>query len=366
MAKGRVILAMSGGVDSSVSAALLREQGYDVVGLFMRTGASEPASCDTDKTPTKSRGCCSAVDADDARRVADHLGIPFYALNFAEPFRKIEDYFVDEYLRGRTPNPCVVCNTWLKFGKLWEYAQAANAEWIATGHYARVVRDRHGFAELHSASDASKDQSYFLSGIRKEMLDRVLFPIGELKKTDVREKADGLGLGVAHKPDSQEICFVPSGRYQDFLHRHRPESLSEAGTIVDQTGQAVGEHGGVAHFTIGQRKGLGLAVGEPRYVVAIRPENRQVVIGPRELLLESTLEAESVNWLAEEPTEPMECEVRIRHLHRAAPAQIHCLSSDRVRVEFQEPQSAVTPGQAVVFYRGTRVLGGGWIANREE
>lgn len=361
MSKGRVVVAMSGGVDSSASAALLLEEGYEVVGLFMRTGATEPADdCET-STAAKSRGCCSAADAADARRVADRLGIPFYSLNFSDRFREIQDYFVDEYARGRTPNPCVVCNTWLKFGKLWEYAQAVGADGIATGHYARIVKSE-GKTELHTGLDASKDQSYFLFGIASEMLERIVFPVGGLAKADVRRKAEELGLGVAQKPDSQEICFVPTGNYLDFLRRHRPEALGSPGAIVDETGARVATHSGVAQFTIGQRKGLGVALGEPRYVVAIRPESREVVIGPRELLLQSTLEAKSVNWLAEIPVEPMECEVKIRHLHRAAAATVHPIGADRARVVFAEAQSAVTPGQAAVFYRGTRVLGGGWIA----
>lgn len=366
----RVVLAMSGGVDSSVSAHLLVEQGYEVVGLFMRTGATEgQASCESVAAAEavlggtkKARGCCSAEDASDARRIADRLNIPFYALNFSEEFGRIQDYFVDEYLHGRTPNPCVVCNTWLKFGKLWEYAEAVGAESIATGHYARIERGASGAAGLHAAIDSTKDQSYFLFGIRGDLLGRILFPIGALPKSEVRRRAVEMGLGVANKPDSQEICFVPSGHYQDFIRRRHPEVKDEAGEIVDESGKVLASHGGISNFTIGQRKGLGVAVGEARYVVAIRPEARQVVIGPRELLSRSTLDAERVHWLAAEPpVGPVRCDVKIRYLHRASSATVHPTGEGRVHVEFDQPQTAITPGQAAVFYRETQVLGGGWI-----
>lgn len=365
--KGRVVLAMSGGVDSSVCASLLTEQGYEVIGLFMRTGTHAPTSCETtESAPTpadlrKIRGCCSALDAGDAQRVADRLNIPFYALNFQEEFTRIKDYFADEYFRGRTPNPCVVCNTWLKFGRLWEYAESVEADFIATGHYARVTRDANG-VQLRRGFDPSKDQSYFLFGLRYDILQRILFPIGEMNKQDVREIASSKGLGVHQKPDSQEICFVPTGDYQDFLRKHRPGYEEEAGQIVDTDGQVLAEHGGVSRFTIGQRKGLGIAVGEPRYVLNIEPETHRVVIGPRELLQQPTLTAERVNWLAAEPpTGPIRGQVQIRYLHRPAEARLEIEEGDKVRVHFDEPQSAITPGQAVVFYDGDRVLGGGWI-----
>ena len=362
MSKGRVVLAMSGGVDSSVSACLLTEQGYDVVGLFMRTGsaAAEPTSCEP--TPRKIRGCCSALDAADAQRIADRLNIPFYVLNFSEEFGRIKDYFVDEYLRGRTPNPCVVCNTWLKFGKLWEYAESIGADYIATGHYARIERNEAGEAGLYMADDPAKDQSYFLFGIRGDLLERILFPIGNLPKCDVRTMADERQLGVSKKPDSQEICFVPTGNYLDFINRHRPDLPDEPGEVVDTEGKTLATHTGIKSFTIGQRKGLGVAVGEPRYVVELRPEARQVVIGPRELLAQPSLEAERVNWLSATPrTEPFHAEVKIRYLHRAVPALITPQDNNHVRVDFDTPQQAVTPGQAVVFYHESQVLGGGWI-----
>lgn len=360
MGKGRVVLAMSGGVDSSVCAAMLVEEGYDVVGLFMRTGAHEPAdACETEPV-RKTKGCCSAVDAGDAQRVADRLDIPFYALNFKEDFDRIKDYFADEYLRGRTPNPCVVCNTWLKFGKLWEYAEAVGAEWIATGHYAQTVRES-GRAELHRGSDPTKDQSYFLFGLRRSILERVIFPIGAMEKKDVRAIAERMGLGVAQKPDSQEICFVPTGDYQHFLAEHRPGVVDAPGEVVDVDGKVLGQHGGISRFTIGQRKGLGIALGEPRYVLELAPAENRVVIGPMELLQRSEMEVERTNWLVDPPDHPLEGEVKIRYLHRAAPAVIEPLDDGRAKVMFREKQSAITPGQAAVFYSGSRVLGGGWI-----
>lgn len=371
MNRGRVVVAMSGGVDSSVAAALLTQRGYEVVGLFMRTGAHEPAptdACAPIAPPSKIRGCCSAIDAADAERVADRLDIPFHALDFSDDFRRIKDYFANEYSRGRTPNPCVVCNTWLKFGKLWDYAQAVGADHIATGHYARIERNAAGAFDLLRGADPAKDQSYFLFGIDRKMLPRILFPVGDLPKHRVRELAAELNLGVHQKPDSQEICFVPSGDYIDFIRSHRPDSLGTPGPIVDESGRELGRHDGLAGFTIGQRKGLGVAVGEPRYVLALEPEANRVVIGPRELLQRTLLVAERVNWLVDEPpTAPIRCEVKIRYLHQPAEAWVEPLAGDggrgqaRARVTFDAPQSAVTPGQAAVFHQGPRVLGGGWI-----
>lgn len=362
-------MAMSGGVDSSVAAALLTQRGYEVVGLFMRTGAHEPAptdACAPSASPNKTRGCCSAIDAADAERVADRLDIPFHALDFSDDFRRIKDYFADEYSHGRTPNPCVVCNIWLKFGKLWDYAQAVGADYIATGHYARNEQNAVGTFELLRGADPAKDQSYFLFGIDRKMLPHILFPVGDLPKSQVREMAEKLNLGVHQKPDSQEICFVPSGDYVDFLRTHKPDSLGTPGPIVDESGRELGRHSGLASFTIGQRKGLGVAVGEPRYVLSIESRANRVVIGPRELLERIELEAERVNWLVDpEPTGPIRCEVKIRYLHLPAPAWVEPITGDggrwRAKVTFDVPQSAVTPGQAAVFYQGQRVLGGGWI-----
>src|SRR5262249_12726806 len=357
---GRVVLAMSGGVDSSVAAYLLKEQGYEVIGLFMRTGVHGD-----DDTPAHKKGCCSALDAGDARRVADRLDIPFYALDFEQDFSRIIDYFADEYLAGRTPNPCVMCNNWLKFGKLWSYGKQLDADYIATGHYAQIVRDGH--AELHRSADPGKDQSYVLFGLRRSVLDRVLFPIGGCQKAEVRALARRAGLPVSEKPDSVEICFVPDDDHAAVIRRRRPEAIS-AGHIVDTAGHVLAEHNGIEQFTIGQRKGLRFAAGRRRYVLRIVPEENAVVVGDQDELLAPGLIASEVNWLTDTPSgEPVSCQAKIRYRHAAAPAKVTALADGGARVDFAEPQSAVTPGQAVVFYQGTRVLGGGWIERvREE
>lgn len=351
----RVVLAMSGGVDSSVAAYLLKKQGYDVVGLFMRTGVQ---SHEDDRREDK-KGCCSALDAGDARRVADRLDIPFYALDFEDDFGRIMDYFVDEYLAGRTPNPCAVCNSWLKFGKLWDYGRQLDADFIATGHYARMI-ERGGRKELHRAADPAKDQSYVLFGIQPAILPRLLFPIGDYSKDAVREMARDFGLGVADKPDSVEICFVPNNDHADFIRRRRPE-LQTAGNFVDSAGNVLAAHDGYERFTIGQRKGLGYAAGARRFVLDIIPQTHDVVLGDRDELLASESTASEVNWLIEPPDGAFPCSAKIRYRHQPAAARVEPLPDGKVRVEFDEPQSAITPGQAVVFYRDDHVLGGGWI-----
>jgi tRNA-specific 2-thiouridylase len=351
----RVVLAMSGGVDSSVAAYLLKKQGYEVIGLFMRTGVHDAHE---DGSAHK-KGCCSALDAGDARRVADRLDIPFYALDFESDFGGIMDYFVDEYVAGRTPNPCVVCNNWLKFGKLWSYGKQLDAAYVATGHYARLVT-RNGTPELHRAVDPNKDQSYVLFGLRRSLLPHLLFPIGGYRKEEVRSLARDFGLAVADKPDSVEICFVPEGDHAAFIRRRRPE-LQSAGNFVDRHGNILAPHDGYEQFTIGQRKGLGFAAGQRRYVLDIIPETRDVVLGDREELLAPSLTATRVNWLIEPPTQPLGCSAKIRYRHQAAPATVYPLAGDQVRVDFAEPQSAITPGQAVVFYHREHMLGGGWI-----
>jgi tRNA-specific 2-thiouridylase len=351
----RVVLAMSGGVDSSVAAYLLRQQGYEVIGLFMRTGVQGA----DDDGPAHKKGCCSALDAGDARRVADRLDIPFYALDFEQDFGRIIDYFADEYLAGRTPNPCVVCNSWLKFGKLWSYGRQLQADFIATGHYARVER-RGGAVELHRAADPDKDQSYVLYGIDRAVLAHLLFPLGGHRKEQVRALAREAGLGVADKPDSVEICFVPGGDHAAVIRERRP-GLATAGQVVSSDGSVLGEHDGFERFTVGQRKGLGIAGAERRYVLRIVPANNEVVLGRREELLASGLRASRLNWLCDPPAGPFASAAKIRYRHAAAPATVTALPDGGARVEFAEAQSAVTPGQAVVFYDGTRVLGGGWI-----
>ena len=355
----RVVLAMSGGVDSSVSAQLLKAQGHEVIGLFMRTGVHPGGANDTRKESKK--GCCSAVDAGDARRVADRLDIPFHALDFEREFGQIIDYFADEYLRGRTPNPCVVCNNWLKFGQLWTFGKQLGADFIATGHYARVVRPATGRAELHRGADPDKDQSYVLHGIKREVLDHLLFPIGDLAKPAVRQVARDAGLlTVAEKPDSVEICFVPTGDHTDVVRARRPES-GRAGVIRERDGTILGGHDGIDRFTVGQRKGLGVAAGKKRFVLELIPESNTVVVGDPEDLLAGGLIATEVNWLTDVPVGPLMCEAKIRYRHTATPATVTPTADGGARVAFAEPQSAVTPGQAVVFYDGPRVLGGGWI-----
>jgi tRNA-specific 2-thiouridylase len=355
----RVVLAMSGGVDSSVSAWLLKQQGYEVIGLFMRTGVHESPGTEVPGHDRK-KGCCSAIDAGDARRVADRLDIPFYALDFEKEFDRIIDYFADEYLAGRTPNPCVVCNNWLKFGKLWSFGKQLEADFIATGHYARIV-NCNGEFEMHKAVDPDKDQSYVLHGIRKSILPHLLFPLGEMRKEEVRKLAREIGLAVADKPDSVEICFVPDGDHAGLIRRRRPE-LETAGAFVDTAGNVLAEHDGYERFTIGQRKGLGYAAGSRRYVLDIIPETREVVLGDKEELLANGLRASKVNWLTgEPPTQALCCTAKIRYRHAGADAVVTALPDGEAHVDFAEPQSAVTPGQAVVFYDGERVLGGGWI-----
>jgi tRNA-uridine 2-sulfurtransferase len=357
----RVVLAMSGGVDSSVAALLLKEQGHEVIGLFMRTGAHSVEA--DDSRADKKKGCCSATDAGDARRVADRLNIPFYALDFETEFDRIIDYFADEYLAGRTPNPCVVCNNWLKFGKLWAFGKQLGADCIATGHYAQVLKGTDGGFELHRSVDPDKDQSYVLHGIRRSILPHLLMPVGGYRKGEIRALARGAGLSVADKPDSVEICFVPNGDHAQLIRRRRP-ALATAGTVVDTDGNVLGDHDGYERFTIGQRKGLGIATDRKRYVLEIVPETHTVVLGDREDLLSDGLIAAKVNWLIEPPIEPLRCTAKIRYRHAGA-AAIVVASNDGARVTFDEPQCAITPGQAAVFYEGTRVLGGGWIERAE-
>lgn len=351
----RVVLAMSGGVDSSVAATLLKEQGYDVLGLFMRTGAH---AVDDER---RAKTCCSVADALDARNVADRLDIPFYALDFEREFARIEDYFADEYLAGRTPNPCVMCNIWLKFGKLWSYGKQVGADFVATGHYARIARAADGTPRVARALDRSKDQSYVLSGLRRELLEHVLFPVGGFPKAEIREQARRLGLPVHDKPDSQEICFVPDDDYLGFVRGRRPERGDTGGAIVDEQGTVLGRHEGIEAFTIGQRRGLGVALGEPRYVVQIEPAARTVTIGRRESLERPGLIASRFNWQGPEPSGPTPCLAQIRARHQAVPATVEPLPDRGAHVVFDVPQPAVTPGQVVTLYQDDLVLGGGWI-----
>lgn len=367
---------MSGGVDSSVAAHLLIEQGHEVIGVFMRHGEESARTCATAEgaapgtTPSPlpivsgrldhKQGCCSVSDAEDARRVADRLGIPFYALNLREDFRRVVDYFVDEYSAGRTPNPCVVCNHWIKFGRLFDYADGVGAPFVATGHYARL--ENQAPAEppaLCRGIDPVKDQSYVLFGIRRELLSRMLLPVGDYRKARIRELAAGLGLTVADKRDSQEICFVTSGRHGEFVRERRVADLS--GEIVTTDGRVVGQHEGIEQFTIGQRRGLGVAMGERRFVVRIEPDTRRVVIGSPEELARHELTANRANWLVPALPRRFACSAKIRYNSSPALAEAERLPDNRLRVRFAEPRFGVAPGQAVVCYDGDRVLGGGWI-----
>lgn len=353
----RVVVAMSGGVDSSVAAALVAGAGYDVVGLSMqlydqREGADAFGSC------------CSLDDLHDARRVAATLGIPHYIVNFEERFREtVMRNFVAEYEAGRTPIPCVHCNADLKFATLVERAAGFEADAVATGHYARVEYDAvAGRHRLRRAVDEHKDQTYFLFSLTQDQLARARFPVGHLRKAAVREHAERLGLAVANKPDSHEICFVPDGRTADFVERHGT-AAPPAGPMVDSTGRVLGRHGGIHRFTVGQRRGLGLASRTPLYVLRLDPRSNEVVVGPREELGQRTLTASRVNWIAgAAPAAPLRVTARIRHRHADAPASVVADgASDRAFVTFDDPQAAITPGQAVVFYDGDEVLGGGWI-----
>jgi len=351
---------MSGGVDSSVTAALLKKQGYDVVGVTLQLYPE-------DKTPSRKGACCAGADIYDAKRVAQGLGIPHYVLDYESRFRKnvIED-FADAYARGETPIPCVRCNERVKFADLLDTARELGAEAMATGHYVRRVQGAQG-AELHAAADATRDQSYFLFTTTQAQLDYLRFPLGDMEKTQVRAIATELGLVNAEKPDSQDICFVPQGRYTSIVNRLRPDA-ARAGEIVDQTGAVLGRHDGITNFTVGQRKGLGLSGNdEPLFVLKLDPVNARVVVGPRAALGSSTILLKEVNWLAARD-EPFAARVKVRSMRPPVAAMVTPLANGAARVELAAPEEAIAPGQACVFYGETdsRVLGGGWITGPSE
>jgi tRNA-specific 2-thiouridylase len=349
-----VLVAMSGGVDSSVAAALLHRAGRRVIGVSLRLHDAS--------TEGGAGRCCSPEDFRDARLVAGALGFSYFVLDYEKRFREaVLSRFVEEYRRGRTPSPCVACNTEVKFGTLLDQAAQVGAGTVATGHYARIREGADGRAELHSAVDAGKDQSYFLFGLTQEQLHGSEFPVGDMTKAEVREAARALGLAVAEKPESQDICFVPDGDYRAVVEREAGD-LGPAGEVVTAGGERLGRHAGVAGFTVGQRRGLGVASGDRLYVLQILPESGTVVVGGREGLLASGLEATGWNWIdGEEPDCPVEGSVKIRYRHPGVRAKARPLGGGCVRIHFDEPQRAVTPGQAAVLYSGTRVLGGGWI-----
>ena len=355
----RIVVAMSGGVDSSVAAALLAEQGHDVIGVSMQLYDNSQVTA----TGQRAFGtCCTIDDLYDARRVAATIGIPHYIVNFESQFgAHVISNFVREYVSGRTPIPCSHCNSELKFAELLDRAKAYDADRLATGHYARIEQDRSGRYRLYRGADTSKDQTYFLFSLTQEQLARAAFPVGHLDKETVRAQARRLQLHVTEKPDSQEICFVPDGDYAAFVERKAP-GATRGGVIVDDGGRVVGTHTGVHRFTIGQRKGLGLSSVEPLYVLQIKPDTAQVVVGPREALGRTSLTASTVNWVGgAAPDGWLRVTAQIRHRHAAAPAKVRGTAEGRAELEFDAPQTAITPGQAVVFYDGDEVLGGGWI-----
>jgi len=359
---------MSGGVDSSTVAAMLRADGHNVIGLTMQLW-NQRRLAGREGMPESVQGrCCSLDDVYDARRVAQQIGIPYYVVNHEERFeRDVVRPFVEEYLSGRTPIPCSLCNNHLKFDQLLMVAQQIGADRVATGHYARVRYDEgRGRWLLRRPADLGKDQTYFLFGLTQDQLSRTLFPLGDMTKPEVRELARRHGLALAEKPDSQEICFVPGGDYKRFIDAYLAEQgeplPDTAGELVTASGELIGEHSGIHNFTVGQRKGLGVATGSPLYVIQISGASKQVIVGGDEHLYSRTLSARRVNLISvDDLRESMRVAVKIRHRHEPAPAMIERSGEDEILVTFDEPQRAITPGQAAVFYDGDVVVGGGWI-----
>jgi tRNA-uridine 2-sulfurtransferase len=351
--KPRLVIAMSGGVDSSAAALLLSQAGHPLVGLFMRNGVH------VEEHEAPKKACCSVSDARDARMVAAQLNIPFQSVDLKQEFRAIIQYFVREYSRGRTPNPCAVCNRDLKFDRLIRFARELGAEGVATGHYARIERVD-GRVELHRGLDETKDQSYQLFSVKEENLMRTYLPLGGLRKSAVRELARGAGLRTSAKKDSQEICFVPSNDYRNLLAQE--QATLHPGELVDSAGRVLGTHAGTEHFTIGQRRGHGIAAAEPLYVVALEPESGRVVLGSKAECEQREMWVEDLNWIGfdPQPQVPLRCAVQHRYRGAAAEASV-VVEAQGARVIFDEPQLALTPGQGAAFYQGTRLLGGGWI-----
>jgi len=369
LSQNTIAVAMSGGVDSSTVAAMLRAEGRNVIGLTMQLWNQRRLAGRAGMPEAVTGRCCSLDDVYDARRVAETIGIPYYVVNHEDRFeRDVVRPFVQEYLSGRTPIPCSLCNNHLKFDQLLTVAKQIGADAVATGHYARVEHDeQRGRWLLKRPTDRAKDQTYFLFGLTQEQLSRTLFPLGGMTKPEVRDLARKHGLALAEKPDSQEICFVPGGDYKNFLDAYlaeQGESLPDtAGELVTTDGRVIGEHSGIHNFTVGQRKGLGIATGFPLYVLQIKGDARQVVVGEQEHLYSRTLLARRINLISvEDFDEPMRVAVKIRHRHEPAMAMIEKTGCDQARVTFHEPQRAITPGQAAVFYDGDVVVGGGWIS----
>ena len=348
---------MSGGVDSSVAAYLLKEQGYDVIGVTMQIWQDQDVF-----VQSQEGGCCGLSAVDDARRVAERLEIPYYVMNFREDFQKyVIDYFVSEYEKARTPNPCIACNRYVKWESLLHRSLEIGADYIATGHYARIMQLPNGRYTIRNSVTAAKDQTYALYNLTQEQLSKTLMPDGDYTKEEIRQMAEAMGLLVASKPDSQDICFVQDGNYAAFIEEHTGKKASE-GNFVTSDGTVIGRHKGIIHYTVGQRKGLGLALGYPAFVLEIRPETNEVVIGTYEESLTTVVRAKQLNFMSvEDLKEPLRVFAKIRYNHKGAWCTVERTKEDEVTCCFEEPQRAVTPGQAIVFYDGEYVLGGGTI-----
>lgn len=356
--KKKVVVGMSGGVDSSVAAYLLREQGYDVIGVTMQIWQDE-----AEERKSENGGCCGLSAVEDARRVAEVLDIPYYVMNFKQEFKcHVMDYFVEEYLRGHTPNPCIACNRYVKWEALLRRSLDIGADYIATGHYARIDRLSNGRFAIRNSVTAAKDQTYALYNLTQEQLEHTLMPVGEYTKEEIRKIAQNAGLPVAHKPDSQEICFVPDDDYAGFIRREAGERVPGPGNFVTAEGKVLGRHKGITHYTVGQRRGLELPMGERVFVTQIRPETNEVVIGKNEDILVTEVLCDRVNFMAVEDIDgPVRVKAKIRYNHGGEYCLIEKQQSDRVKCTFEKPVRAATPGQAVVFYDGEYVLGGGTI-----
>lgn len=360
MEKKRVVVGMSGGVDSSVAAYLLKQAGYDVIGVTMQIWQKEE-----EHVLEENGGCCGLQAVEDARRVAELLEIPYYVMNFRDEFQdKVIDYFMAEYLAGRTPNPCIACNRYVKWESLLRRSMEIGADYIATGHYARVAKLPNGRYSIRNSVTSAKDQTYALYNLTQEQLSRTLMPVGEYTKDEVRRIAGQIGLRVASKPDSMEICFVPDQDYAGFIRKNSGREITE-GNFVTSDGQVVGRHKGITHYTVGQRKGLNLALGRPVFVLEIRPETNEVVVGDNSEVFTDRLLCNQLNFMSiPELTGEMEITAKIRYNHQGAKAVVRRLEEDLAEVLFEEPVRAVTPGQAVVFYDGEYVAGGGTIIKR--